>query len=183
MDVWGVVDATGEGAAQWLGKRVVAITKMALGGIPQYAIAPGVSVFDAPEQFDDAEATAFVLTFQTSHLALFRRGRLRAGETPVIHSAASGLGSAGIQVGKAAGASVIAVAGGPAKGERAAAGNWPWDSRTTTPTGDRPSPAHGLHRQYRHRRRHAGLKRRGRPRQAAVRLQPVRARRRRRGPQ
>src|ERR1700677_1355877 len=89
MDVCGVVDATGEGAESWAGRRVVAITKTALGGIADYAIAPAVSVFDAPEQLDDAEATAFVLTFQTSHLALFRRGRLRAGETVVIHSPAS----------------------------------------------------------------------------------------------
>jgi NADPH2:quinone reductase len=116
MDVCGVVDATGEGAEGWLGKRVVAITKTALGGIAEYAIAPAVSVFDAPPQLSDAEATAFVLTFQASHLALFRRGRLRAGETLVVHSAASGLGTAGIQLGKAAGAKVIAVAGGPEKG-------------------------------------------------------------------
>jgi NADPH2:quinone reductase len=116
MDVCGVVDAAGEGAETWVGKRVVAITNTALGGIAEYAIASTVSVFDAPEQFDDAEATAFLLTFQTSHLALFRRGRLRAGETVVIHSAASGLGTAGIQLGKAVGARVIAVAGGPDKG-------------------------------------------------------------------
>jgi NADPH:quinone reductase len=116
MDVCGVVDDTGEGAEQWLGKRVVAITKTALGGIAEFAIAPAVSVFDAPDQLDNAEATAFVLSFQTSHLALFRRGRLRAGETLVVHSAASGLGTAGIQLGKAAGACVIAVAGGPQKG-------------------------------------------------------------------
>ena len=116
MDVCGVVDAAGDGAETWIGKRVVAITNTALGGIAEYAIASTVSVFDAPEQFDDVEATAFLLTFQTSHLALFRRGRLRAGETVVIHSAASGLGTAGIQLGKAVGARVIAVAGGPDKG-------------------------------------------------------------------
>jgi NADPH2:quinone reductase len=116
MDVCGIVDDTGQGAEHWLGKRVVAITKTALGGIAEFAIAPAVSVFDAPDQLDDAEATAFVLSFQTSHLALFRRGRLRAGETLVVHSAASGLGTAGIQLGKAAGARVIAVAGGPEKG-------------------------------------------------------------------
>ena len=116
MDVCGVVDAAGEGAEAWVGKRVVAITNTALGGIAEYAIASVVSVFDAPEQFDDVEATAFLLTFQTSHLALFRRGRLRAGETVVIHSAASGLGTAGIQLAKAVGARVIAVAGGPDKG-------------------------------------------------------------------
>src|SRR5580704_159666 len=115
MDVCGVVDAIGEGAEPWLGRRVVAITKNALGGIAEYAIADVVSTFEAPEQFDDAQAAAFVLSFHASHLALFRRGRLRAGETVVIHSAASGLGSAGIQLAKAVGARVIAVAGGPEK--------------------------------------------------------------------
>jgi NADPH2:quinone reductase len=115
MDVCGVVDAAGVGAEHWIGQRVVAITKTALGGIAEYAIAPAVSVFAAPPELDDAEATAFLLTFHTSHLALFRRGRLRSGETVVIHSAASGLGSAGVQLAKAAGARVIAVAGGPEK--------------------------------------------------------------------
>ena len=116
MDVCGVVEATGEGAEPWLGRRVVAITKTALGGIAEYAIAPAVSVFDAPDRLDDVEAAAFILPFQTSHLALFRRGRLAGGETLVVHAAASGLGTAGIQLGKAAGARVIAVAGGPDKG-------------------------------------------------------------------
>ena len=116
MDVCGIVDAAGEGAERWLGQRVVAITKTALGGIAEYAIAPAVSVFDAPPQLDDAEAAAFVLTFQASHLALFRRGRLRSGETLVVHSAASGLGTAAIQLGRGAGARVIAVAGGADKG-------------------------------------------------------------------
>ncbi len=115
MDVCGEVDAVGDGADGWLGKRVVAITKNALGGIAEYAIADTISVFDAPPGFDDAEAAAFLLTFQTSHLALFKRGRLQAGETVVIHSAASGLGTAGIQLARAAGARVIAVAGGPEK--------------------------------------------------------------------
>jgi NADPH2:quinone reductase len=115
MDACGVVDAAGPGCEHWLGKRVVSITKMALGGIAEYAIADGVSVFDAPAGFDDAEAAAFLLPFQASHLALFRRGRLAAGQTLVVHSAASGLGTAGIQLGKAAGARVIAVAGGPEK--------------------------------------------------------------------
>jgi NADPH2:quinone reductase len=116
MDVCGVVDAAGAGAEEWIGQRVVAITKTALGGIAQYAIAPAVSVFAAPPELDDAEATAFLLTFHTSYLALLRRGRLQAGETVVIHSAASGLGSAGIQLARAVGARVIAVAGGPDKG-------------------------------------------------------------------
>src|ERR1700723_2376412 len=115
MDVCGVVDAAGQGAESWVGKRVVAITKNALGGIAEYAIADAISVFDAPPSFDDVEATAFLLSFQTSHLALFKRGRLQPGDTLVVHSAASGLGTAGIQLGRAAGARVVAVAGGPEK--------------------------------------------------------------------
>jgi NADPH2:quinone reductase len=115
MDACGVVDAAGAGGEHWVGKRVVAIAKMALGGIAEYTIAEGISVFEAPPDFDDAQAAAFLLPFQTSHLALFRRGRLKAGQTLVVHSAASGLGTAGIQLGKAAGARVIAVAGGPDK--------------------------------------------------------------------
>jgi NADPH2:quinone reductase len=116
MDACGVVDAAGDGAEAWLGRRVVAITKTALGGIAEYALAEAVAVFDAPAQLDDVEAAGFVLPYQASHLALFRRGRLRAGETVVVHSGASGLGTAGIQLAKAAGARVIAVAGGPDKG-------------------------------------------------------------------
>ncbi len=116
MDVCGLVVEAGDGAERWLGRRVVAITTTALGGIAEFALADAVAVFDAPEGFDDAEATAFLMTYQASHLALFRRGRLTKGETVVIHSAASGLGAAGIQLGKAAGARVIAVAGGTDKG-------------------------------------------------------------------
>lgn len=117
MDVCGVVELAGKGAETWVGKRVVAITTNALGGIAEYALADAVAVFDAPDGLDDAEAAAFLLPFHTSHLALFRRGRLQDGETLVVHSAASGLGTAGVQLGKAAGARVIAVAGAPEKGE------------------------------------------------------------------
>ena len=121
MDVCGVVVEAGPGAEPWVGRRVVAITTNALGGIAEYALADAVAVFDAPVELDDAEATAFLLTFHASHLALFRRGRLAAGDTLVVHAAASGLGSAGIQLGRAAGARVIAVAGGPDKGAFCAA--------------------------------------------------------------
>ena len=115
MDVCGVVDAAGEGAESWRGRRVVAITQTALCGLAEQAIAPVDSVFEAPEAFDDAEATAFLLPFHTTHLALFRRGGLREGETLLVHAGASSLGTAAIQLGRAAGARVFATAGGPEK--------------------------------------------------------------------
>lgn len=117
MDVCGVVEAAGEGCEQWLGRRVVAMTKMSFGGMAEHAICAGTGVFDAPVELDDAEATAFLLPFHTSYLGLHTRGGLQAGETAMIVGAASGVGTAAVQVAAAAGAHVIAVAGGPEKGE------------------------------------------------------------------
>jgi NADPH2:quinone reductase len=115
MDCCGVVDAAGEGAEAWVGRRVIAITQNALGGLAEAAIAPAVSTFDAPPGLDAAEATAFTLPFHTGGLALLHRAGLAAGEVLLVHAGASGLGTAAIQLGKAVGATVVATAGGPAK--------------------------------------------------------------------
>ncbi len=55
--------------------------------------------------------------YQTGHLALHRRAHIQAGETLLVHAGAGGVGSAAIQLGLAAGARVIATAGGPDKVE------------------------------------------------------------------
>lgn len=115
MDVCGVVDRAGEGATEWLGRRVVAMTKQSLGGIAEYAIAPAATVFDAPPELDDTAAAAFTLPFHVSYLALHRRAQLAAGERLLVVGGASAVGTAAIQLGIAAGADVLAVAGGPEK--------------------------------------------------------------------
>jgi len=115
MDVCGVVDAAGEGGEHLVGERIVAITQMAQGGLAEYALAPLDSVFAAPPELDDAEATAFVIPYHTAHLALFERGRLDKGEGLLVISGASGLGTAAIQLGVARGARVFATAGGAEK--------------------------------------------------------------------
>lgn len=117
MDVCGVVEAAGEGAEAWIGSRVVGVSKDAFGGIAEYTTAPASGVFVAPEQLDDATAAAFLLPFHTTYLALHVRGKLRAGETLLVHSGASGLGTAAIQLGVAAGARVIATVSSPEKAE------------------------------------------------------------------
>ncbi len=116
MDVCGVVEAAGAGAEQWIGRRVVAMTKMSFGGMAERAICAATGVFDAPESLDDAAAAAFLLPFHTSYLGLHKRAQLQAGETLLVLGAASGVGTAAVQLGVAAGANVVAVAGGPAKG-------------------------------------------------------------------
>jgi NADPH2:quinone reductase len=115
MDVCGEVDATGPGAEAWLGQRVVAITLAAMGGLAEYALCGADMVFPAPAGLDDAEATTSLIPFHTTHLALHRRAGLSSGESLLVHSGASGLGSAAIQLGRAAGAKVIATAGGAEK--------------------------------------------------------------------
>ena len=117
MDVCGVVDAAGDGAGQWVGRRVVAMAKQSLGGMAESAIATFTSVFDAPAGLDAVEAAAFLLPFHTGYLALHERARLTAGETLLVIGGAGAVGTSVIQLGVAAGAHVIAVAGGPEKGQ------------------------------------------------------------------
>jgi NADPH2:quinone reductase len=116
MDVCGGVDQAGEGAAEWVGRRVVAMTKQSLGGLAEYAVAPATGTFDAPPDLDDVAAAAFTLPFHVGYLALHKRARLASGETLLVVGGASAVGTAVIQLGVAAGAKVIAIAGGPEKG-------------------------------------------------------------------
>ena len=115
MDVCGVVDAAGDGAEPWIGRRVVAMTNQSLGGIAEHALATGTAVFDAPPGLDDVEAAAFTLPFHVGHLALDRRAMLQPGEHLLVVGGASAVGTAAIQLGVTAGARVMAVAGGPEK--------------------------------------------------------------------
>lgn len=115
MDACGVVEAAGAGAEEWVGRRVVALCAQSLGGMAEKALAPATGVFDAPPELDDVEAAAFLLPFHTTYLALHVRARLQAGETLLVVGGASALGTAAIQLGVAAGAHVLAVAGGPDK--------------------------------------------------------------------
>lgn len=115
MEVTGVVDAVGPGLEAWLGRRVVAVPQGGHGGYAEQTLTTPDMTFEAPAGLDDAQAAAFFIAFHTAHVALFRRGRLRAGETLLVHSGAGGVGSAAVQLGVAAGARVLATAGGPAK--------------------------------------------------------------------
>lgn len=117
MDVCGVVEAAGEGAEQWQDKRVMALTMMAHGGIAEFALASADTVFLAPETLSDAEAAGFIIPFHTAYLALVRRARITAGETLLVHSGASSVGAAAIQIGKATGLKVYATAGSDEKAE------------------------------------------------------------------
>lgn len=111
MEVFGTVDAAGEGLESWLGKRVAATTNGAHGGFAEYAICPPVSAFEMPDWIKLPDAAALFFPFHLAWLGLFDRANLQAGETVLIHAAAGGSGSAAVQLAVNAGATVIASAG------------------------------------------------------------------------
>ncbi len=96
------------------GDRVAATTPF--GAFAEVAAAPAFLTFRIPDEMSYDVAAGFVVNHQTAHLGLIRRGRLAAGESVLVHGAGGGVGTASIQVAKAAGAgTVIAVAGGEEK--------------------------------------------------------------------
>jgi NADPH2:quinone reductase len=103
----GVVLSAPEGSGFSEGDRVAAMT---MGGsfAERAAVMPQLA-FKLPDELSFEEGAAYVLNYHTAHFGLLRRGRLREGETVLVHGAAGGVGTAAIQVAKAVGARVIAV--------------------------------------------------------------------------
>ncbi|MEV6725877.1 NADPH:quinone oxidoreductase family protein [Streptomyces xanthochromogenes] len=97
------------------GRRVIANPALPHGGLAEYVVADEAALLPAPEALDDAEAAALHIGYQTGVFGLHRRAHLQAGETLLVHAAAGGVGSAAVQLGKAAGARVIGVVGGADK--------------------------------------------------------------------
>ncbi|GAA1142364.1 NADPH:quinone reductase-like Zn-dependent oxidoreductase [Kitasatospora gansuensis] len=97
------------------GERVIGTPLLPAGAFAEYALMDARAAFTAPAALDDAEAAAMHIAYQTAWFGLHRRAALRAGETLLVHAAAGGVGSAAVQLGKAAGATVIGVVGGPEK--------------------------------------------------------------------
>jgi NADPH2:quinone reductase len=107
-EVAGVVRSAPAGAAVRPGDRVAAFP--AIGGFQDVvAVDPNV-VFPLPDRVSFATGAALPMNYLTVHFGLIRRGRLRAGETVLVHGAAGGVGTAAIQLAKALDARVIAVA-------------------------------------------------------------------------
>ena len=118
IELCGEIVAVGTGVTGLaVGDRVLGGSSLPSGGYAEFAVMDAGNVFQAPVGLDDAEAAAFFSTYQTGWFGLHRRARLAAGETLLVHAAAGGVGSGAVQLGKAAGARVIGVAGGERKAE------------------------------------------------------------------
>lgn len=97
------------GVREDTGERVVALSGD--GGYAEYATAPAALTFPIPDDVDDATALALVLQGLTAWHLYRTCGRVAAGESVVVHSAAGGVGSLAVQLGRQMGAGrVIATA-------------------------------------------------------------------------
>ena len=105
----GLVDAVGEGVKHLkLGMPVAAIA--GTGGFGTHACVDATRVLPLPPGFALEDGAAFAFTYGTSHHALIDRAQLQADETVLVLGAAGGVGTAALQIAKAAGAKVIAAA-------------------------------------------------------------------------
>jgi NADPH2:quinone reductase len=108
-EIAGMVKETGEGVSNVKpGDRVMAFTGW--GGFAEEVVAEAGEIISMPPGLDFTTASAFVLTYGTSHHALKDRAQLKAGETLLVLGAAGGVGLAAIEIGKIMGARVIAAA-------------------------------------------------------------------------
>jgi NADPH2:quinone reductase len=108
-EVAGIVKEIGPGVTSFKpGDRVIGATTW--GGYAQEALAQAERVIRMPEGMDFQTASAFLLTYGTSHHALKDRAELKAGETVLVLGAAGGVGLAAVDIAKVMGARVIAAA-------------------------------------------------------------------------
>ncbi|MDH6585535.1 NADPH2:quinone reductase [Streptomyces sp. SAI-133] len=114
-EVAGTVESLGEGVAGlWLGKRVVAHLGFAPGGYAELAVTDVDRVHEIPGNLDFAQAVAMIGTGRTA-MGIFQFAELGPDSVVVIPAAAGGIGTLLVQYAKNAGATVVGLAGGPAK--------------------------------------------------------------------
>jgi putative PIG3 family NAD(P)H quinone oxidoreductase len=114
LEVAGTVAALGQRVTRWkVGDAVCAL--LAGGGYAEYATAPQQQVLPTPQHWSATDAATLPENMFTVWDILFRRARLAAGETLLVHGGTSGIGSTAIMLGLAFGAEVIATAGSEKK--------------------------------------------------------------------
>jgi NADPH2:quinone reductase len=106
-EVGGVVRSAPEGSGLAEGDRVAACCM--LGAFAEVAVAPDFLTFRLSDELDFGQGAGLVLNYHTAYFSLMHRGRLREGETVLVHGAAGGIGTATLQVAKGLGARTIAV--------------------------------------------------------------------------
>jgi NADPH2:quinone reductase len=132
IELAGTITAVGDGVdAARVGQRVSALPWLPHGGLAEVAIAADADCWPLPDAVDAVTAAALTVTYGTAWVGLFHRGGLAAGQTVLVHAAAGATGAAAVQLAAAAGARVLATAGGSEKVDlaREHGADVAWDSR------------------------------------------------------
>ena len=117
LDMAGTVGALGENVRGWqVGDRVCSL--LTGGGYAERTVVDHRMIFPVPAGWSWAEAASLSEVYLTAFVNIFMEADFRAGETVLVHGGASGVGTAAIQLVKAAGGTVITTAG---KAEKVAA--------------------------------------------------------------
>lgn len=126
-DIAGEIAVVGEGVTGWsVGDRVVLnpgtsegmIGEQLIGGLAELVRVPADYLVRLPDTLSFDVGAAIPINYGTAHRMLFHRGRLQAGETVLVLGASGGVGTACVQFGKMAGATIIAAAGSRDKCDR-----------------------------------------------------------------
>jgi NADPH:quinone reductase len=114
LEVSGTIEAVGVGVSTFrVGEAVCAL--VAGGGYAEYCVAPAPQCLPVPRGLDLVAAAAIPETFFTVWTNVFERGRLKPGESILIHGGSSGIGTTAIQLARALGSRVFATAGSAEK--------------------------------------------------------------------
>jgi tumor protein p53-inducible protein 3 len=114
LECAGTVLEVGEGVAGWrVGDRAMAL--LAGGGYAEQVVVDAGSALHVPQRLSLEEAAAVPEVFLTAYLNLFEVGALPEGGAALVHGGGSGVGTASIQLVKAAGARVLVTAGSEEK--------------------------------------------------------------------
>lgn len=106
LEFAGEVEQVGDEVRSWMtGQRVFGIT--AGGAQAEYVVVPESHLAEVPDSLDFARAAAVPEVFITAHDALFTQARFRAGERVLVHAVGSGVGTAAVQLARAAGAGAV----------------------------------------------------------------------------
>ncbi|ACY17661.1 NAD(P)H-quinone oxidoreductase [Haliangium ochraceum] len=119
LEFAGTVSALGAGVSDVaVGDRVMGI--VGGGGMATHLVTSARELVPVPAQLDLEQAAAIPEVFFTAYDALFEQGGLGLGETALVHAIGSGVGTAALQLGRAAGARILGTSRTQAKLERCA---------------------------------------------------------------
>ena len=114
MEVCGIIILLGEGSSCFkIGQRVAAY--VGFGGLSEFITVSENLCFSVPDDISDEKAASLLIAYGSTELALNYKAKLKSDETLLVLGAAGGVGLSAVQIGKAMGANVVAVARGKEK--------------------------------------------------------------------